>query len=86
MAPDPVLLLTALRAHWSIENNLHWVLDVAFDKDRCGARKDHSARGLALIRKAGLNLLEREPTKLSIGRKRAKACMNPEFRAAVMAG
>jgi predicted transposase YbfD/YdcC len=85
-APDPALLLTAVRAHWSIENNLHWVLDVTFDEDRCRTRKDHSARGLALIRKAALNLLKREPTKLSIGRKRAKACMNPEFRAAVMAG
>ncbi len=41
MAPDPALLLTAVRAHW--------VLDVAFDEDRCRTRKDHSARGLALI-------------------------------------
>jgi predicted transposase YbfD/YdcC len=43
--PDPALLLTAVRAHWSIEYNLHWVLDVAFDEDRCRTRKDHLARG-----------------------------------------
>lgn len=85
LAPEPALLLAAVRAHWSIENNLHWILDVAFDEDRCRTRKDNSARGLALIRKAALNLLKREPSKLSIGRKRAKACMNQEFRAAVLA-
>lgn len=85
LAPDPAVLCAAVRAHWTIENNLHWVLDVAFEEDRCRTRKDNSARGLALIRKAALNLLKREPSKLSIGRKRAKACMNPEFRATVLA-
>jgi predicted transposase YbfD/YdcC len=85
LAPDPALLLAAVRAHWAIENNLHWVLDVAFDEDRCRTRKDHSAKGLALIRKAALNLLKREPSKLSIGRKRAKAAMNPEFRSQILA-
>ena len=85
LAPDPALLLACVRAHWSIENNLHWVLDVAFDEDRCRTRKDNSARALALMRKAALNLLKREPTPLSIRRKRAKACMNPDFRAKILA-
>ena len=85
LPPDPVLLLACVRAHWSIENNLHWVLDVAFDEDRCRTRKDNSARALALMRKAALNLLKREPTPLSIRRKRAKACMNPDFRAKILA-
>ena len=85
LAPDPALLLACVRAHWSIENNLHWVLDVAFDEDRCRTRKDNSARALALMRRAAFNLLKSEPTPLSIRRKRAKACMNPDFRTAILA-
>ncbi|TPL11770.1 ISAs1 family transposase [Mesorhizobium sp. B2-4-14] len=42
--PDPVCLAAAVRAHWSVENNLHWVLDVAFREDECRTRKDHSAQ------------------------------------------
>ena len=47
----------AVRAHWSIENGLHWVLDMAFDEDRSRARKDHAAENLAIIRKLALNIL-----------------------------
>src|SRR5690606_5308818 len=39
LAPDPVRLAAAIRAHWSVENNLHWVLDVAFGEDECRIRK-----------------------------------------------
>jgi predicted transposase YbfD/YdcC len=86
LPPDPVRLAAAVRAHWSVENNLHWVLDVAFREDQCRTRKDHSARNLAMIRRAVLNLLRREPSKLSLKRKRLKAAMSPDFRAAVLAG
>ena len=75
-----------MRAHWSIENNLHWSLDVAFREDECRTRKDHSARNLATIRKAALNMLRRDTEKLSIKRKRLKALINPEFRAKILAG
>lgn len=85
MPPDPVRLAAAARAHWSIENKLHWSLDVAFREDECRTRKDHSARNLAMIRRAVLNMLRRDPTKLSIKRKRLKAAMNPTFRATVLA-
>ncbi|PKQ07860.1 MAG: ISAs1 family transposase, partial [Alphaproteobacteria bacterium HGW-Alphaproteobacteria-10] len=73
--PDPVHLAAAVRAHWSVENNLHWVLDVAFREDENCTRKDHSARNLATSRRAVLNLLRREPLKLSLKRKRIKAAM-----------
>jgi predicted transposase YbfD/YdcC len=84
LPPDPVRLAAAVRAHWSIENNLHWVLDVAFREDECRARKDHSARNLAMIRRAVLNMLRREPSKLSLKRKRLKSLISPAFRAAVL--
>src|SRR5208283_4132400 len=41
--PDPARLLAASRWHWSIENNLHWQLDVTFREDDCRTRKDHAA-------------------------------------------
>ena len=42
--------LQAVRKHWLVENQLHWVLDVAFDEDRCRARKDNAAKNLATTR------------------------------------
>ena len=46
----PERLAKAIRAHWSVENNLHWVLDVAFDEDRNRTHNGHSAAKLAIIR------------------------------------
>lgn len=85
LPPDPANLATAARAHWSVENNLHWMLDVGFREDDSRIRKDHSARNIAMIRRAALNLLRREPSKISLKRKRLKATMSPEFRSAVLA-
>lgn len=53
----------AVRSHWGIENQLHWVLDVAFREDENRTRRGHSAENLALIRKLALNLLRQEPTR-----------------------
>ena len=85
LPPDPVRLAAAVRAHWSVENNLHWSLDVAFREDECRIRKDHSARNLAMIRRAALNLLRREPSTLSLKRKRLKAAISSDFRTAILA-
>lgn len=85
LPPDPVRLAAAIRAHWSIENNLHWSLDVAFREDECRIRKDHSARNLATIRRAALNMLRRDTSSLSIKRKRLKALISADFRAKILA-
>lgn len=82
---DPAGLLAASRSHWSIENNLHWQLDVTFREDACRTRKDHAAINLAMMRHAALNLLKREPTQIPIKRKRLKAAINPDFRAVLLA-
>ena len=81
-APEPV---AASRSHWSIENNLHWQLDVTFREDDCRTRKDHAAINLAMMRHAALNHLKREPTKMPIKRKRLKAAIDPDFRATLLA-
>jgi predicted transposase YbfD/YdcC len=82
---DTAQFARSVRSHWGIENNLHWVLDVAFREDYARNRKDHSAANLAVLRKITLNLLRLEPTekyekqKLSLNRKRLYASYNPEF-------
>ena len=48
----------AMRAHWGIKNNLHWVLDVILDEDYCLVRKDNAAANLSVLRKIVLNILK----------------------------
>jgi predicted transposase YbfD/YdcC len=51
-------MLEVVRSHWSIENNLHWVLDVLFAEDACRTRKDHAPENLAVIRRIAINVLQ----------------------------
>ena len=53
-------LLAAVRAHWSIENSLHWSLDVNFHDEQCQVRKDHGPQNMATLRRISHNLLKRE--------------------------
>lgn len=53
----------AVRGHWSVENSLHWVLDVQMGEDDSRARTGHAAENLATLRRLALNLLKREATK-----------------------
>lgn len=74
----------AVRAHWTIENSLHWVLDVAFDEDRARNRKDHGAENLAIIRKLALNALKRARPDISIRRKRKRSGWSDAFARSVL--
>lgn len=73
-----------VRAHWRIENSLHWVLDVAFDEDRARNRKDHGAENLAIIRKLALNVLKRARPDISIRRKRKRSGWSDAFARSVL--
>ena len=67
-ASDANRLAIAVRSHWGIENNLHWVLDVAFNEDDCPVHKDNAPENLARLRQIALNLLSKEKTAKKIGR------------------
>jgi len=78
----------AVRGHWSIENNLHWVLDVVFQEDASRLRKDHGPENLGLLRRIALSLLKKATTrkKVGIACKRKSAGWNNDFLVAVLLG
>ncbi len=64
----------AIRSHWGIENQLHWVLDVAFGEDASRKRAQNSAQNFSILNKIALNLLKQEKTsKVGIKSRRLKA-------------
>jgi predicted transposase YbfD/YdcC len=78
-------LLRIVRTHWTIENQLHWVLDVVFDEDGARNRKDNGPQNIALLRKIALNLLRSHPDKASIRRKIKKAGWDDMFLLSILA-
>jgi len=72
-------LIEAVRTHWTIENQLHWVLDVVFDEDRARTRSDHGPHNLALLRKLALNILRAHPDTASLRRKIKRAGWDDAF-------
>lgn len=75
----------AIRKHWCIENQLHWVLDVSFNEDDSRIRKDNSPENLAIIRHIALNLLKQEKTlKVGIKNKRKNAGWDDKYSIKVL--
>lgn len=86
-ASDVQRFATCCRAHWSVENSLHWVLDVTFDEDASRKRKDHSPRNFALVRKIALNLIKKDPDKKTgIKLKRMRAAIDPGYLSQLLVG
>ena len=77
---DPAILARAIRRHWSIENALHWVLDVTFREDDSRVRHRVAARNLALLRKIALNLVASDRrSRASLRGRRKKAAWNDDY-------
>jgi len=69
-----------VQAHWGVENNLHWVLDYAFDEDSQRQRVGNSAANMAIIRHIALNLVKSEKTtKVGVKTKRLKAGWDDDY-------
>ena len=76
-------LAAAVRAHWGIENRLHWVLDVSFGEDASTLRKDNAPQNISLLKKIVLNLIRldtTDKTKASLRLKRKGAAWDDDVR------
>jgi predicted transposase YbfD/YdcC len=80
LAADIKRFAKAVRGHWSIENQLHWVLDVVFGEDQARARTGQAAENLAAMRRLALNLLRRDKQcHRSIKGKLMRAAIDPDY-------
>jgi predicted transposase YbfD/YdcC len=80
LKPDAGRLNRAIRQHWSIENRLHWALDVSFGEDLDRKRAGNAAQNFSLLNRIALNLLKQDKTcKLGIKGKRLKAGWDNEY-------
>ncbi len=80
-------LALSTRAHWGIENRLHWVLDVTFGEDASQIRKDHAPQNFSLLKKIVLNMLRLDTAckaKTSLRQKRKLAAWDDDIRAAIL--
>jgi predicted transposase YbfD/YdcC len=77
----------AVRSHWSIENRLHWQLDVTFQEDQCRIRQGHADANFSILRRTALSLLKNETTlKVGIKNKRLTAGWDESYLEKVLLG
>ncbi|MGC6031702.1 ISAs1 family transposase [Enterobacter kobei] len=78
---------SAMRGHWSIENKLHWRLDVAMNEDDCRIRRGDAAELFSGIRHIAVNILSaNKEFKAGLRRKMRRAAMDRKYLASVLAG
>lgn len=73
-----------VRGHWSIENQLHWHLDVTFKEDACRSRTGNAPQNLNILRKMALRKISNMKDKLSLKKRRFRASMNLDYLAKVL--
>jgi predicted transposase YbfD/YdcC len=86
LSPDAARIGSAIRAHWSVENRLHWCMDVAFNDDQMRARTGHAAHNLAILKHITLNLIRLDPVKRKGGIKARRfiAATSDRYRAELL--
>jgi predicted transposase YbfD/YdcC len=83
----PEMLTKAIRQHWSIENSLHWVLEVTFREDDCRVRDRIAVRNFALLRKIAINLVRRHNgSRNSLRARRKIAAWNNQYMRQILTG
>ena len=79
-------ILHVVRRHWAIENELHWVLDVAMNEDQNRVHKDQAPENMAVLRHMALNLLKQEKTaKGGVHAKQLQAAWNNDYLLKILA-
>jgi predicted transposase YbfD/YdcC len=81
---DDRLLARAVRAHWGIENRLHWVLDVVFHDDLMRLRTDNGPQNMATIKHMAMNLVRQAPGKDSLKCRRKAAAWDQDYLKALI--
>jgi predicted transposase YbfD/YdcC len=81
---DAKLFARAVRAHWGIENQLHWVMDVVFHDDLMRLRTEHGPGNMATIKHAALNLIREIPDKASLAVRRKTAAWDDDYLLAAL--
>ena len=75
----------AIRGHWAVENNLHWMLDVQFNEDRSRKRKDNAAENFVIVRRFALTKVNQTPLKsYGVNNRKLIAGLNEEYLAKVL--
>jgi len=76
-----------IRSHWSVENQLHWSLDVAFAEDASRIRRDHGPENVAMLRRMAVQLLKRDKiSKRGLAAKTRRAALDPDYLLNVLLG
>ena len=84
---DAAAVADAVRGHWSVENKLHWQLDVSFREDERRIRKGHGAENYSRLCRLALNLLERDRSvKIGVHGKRLKAGWDEHYLLRLLTG
>jgi predicted transposase YbfD/YdcC len=71
--------LATVRAHWRLENGLHWVLDLAFREDECRVLVENAAENFAVLRHFTMNMLENVKSPVGIKIRRQQAGWDQQF-------
>jgi len=80
LPPSAVKMSETIRAHWGIENQAHWILDVAFREDEQNANAGNIAENMSMIRRIALNLIKQEKTaKFGVEIKRQMCGWDEEY-------
>jgi predicted transposase YbfD/YdcC len=84
---DARRMAAAVRGHWSVENQLHWHLDVSFDEDRRRVRTGHGAENFSRLARLALNLLQRDTrVKVGVKTKRLRAGWDHDYLLGLLTG
>lgn len=78
------IVLAAVRRHWAVENECHWVLDVVFDEDRSRIRLVESPENFSLIRQLVLSILKQDQSKGTLSSKRFRTALDDDFRLSLL--